>query len=161
MNPVKLLIKITKTVFSDVRSTIVSLIVISIFGGGLCYTFCKNAFVVSIEILKSQTPLWASILLIGTCLVYTYVKVRQIRKNVNSNEPPKIKEELIELFGIKWNKEYQKRCLNCESPLKYSSSRYDAYTLFCSKCQNKHTLRDKHGNLITELKAIEQIKKVP
>jgi hypothetical protein len=67
-------------------------------------------------------------------------------------------ERYHQAFGVLWDKNFRMHCLNCHKPLKYSS--HDPSILNCSakKCDNKHVLRDKLGQKITELQAIELIK---
>ena len=61
-------------------------------------------------------------------------------------------------FGVLWDKDFRMHCLSCHKPLKYSS--IDPSILNCSdrNCDNKHVLRDKLGQKITEQQAIELIK---
>lgn len=63
-----------------------------------------------------------------------------------------------QVFGVLWDKDFKMHCLSCHKPLKYSS--IDPSILNCSdrKCDNKHVLRDKLGQKITEQQAIEFIK---
>ena len=86
--------KLLKSIFSDVRSTIIGLCVIAVVGGtsGLLY-LSKTALSFSIAILNTKTSLWVTILLVLTCCLYTYLKVRLCQKTQN---PPNIKEELYE-----------------------------------------------------------------
>jgi len=65
-------------------------------------------------------------------------------------------EDLYEAYGVYWNRELKKRCLQCKSPLKYASNINTPSVFFCSKCNCKHVLKDTEGNLITEQQAIEQ-----
>ncbi len=154
------LTKILKSILSDVRKAIIALIVVGLVGGtsGLLY-LSKTALSFSIALLNTATPLWATILLVLTCCLYTYLRIRLYQ---NTYKPPEIIEELYEAYGVNWNKEYNKRCLFCKRPLKYSSDKYGGPSVFfCSdtKCNNKHILRDKNGNLITEQQAIDLLKK--
>lgn len=153
------LIKILKSILSDVRKTAIGLIVVGLIGGtsGLLY-LSKTALSFSIAILNTTTPLWATILLVLICCLYTYLKIRLYKDTYKS---PEIIEKLYEAYGVNWNKEHNKRCLLCKKPLKYSSEHGGFSVFFCSdtKCNNKHVLRDKNGNFITEQQAIDFLKK--
>jgi predicted nucleotide-binding protein len=70
----------------------------------------------------------------------------------------KNEEELFEKYGIYWNKGLKKRCMNCKSPLKYSSNIGPPSILFCSKCNTKFVLKDRNNNPITEQQAMEELK---
>jgi predicted nucleotide-binding protein len=85
-----------------------------------------------------------------------------IRKKMNASSSYDAKdlneEELYEEYGVYWNKELRKRCLQCKSPLKYASDINSPSVFFCSKCNCKHVLKDTKGNLITEQQAIEKLR---
>ena len=68
------------------------------------------------------------------------------------------KEDLQEEFGVYWNKQLKKRCLACKSPLKNSSPQFGPHIFFCSKCNEKHVLKDLNGNPLTEHEALEKLK---
>jgi predicted nucleotide-binding protein len=84
---------------------------------------------------------------------------RETKTGSSSDAPKDMKEEdLFEAYGINWNKEYEKRCLYCKSPLEYAKEKYGPSVLFCSNCVHKHVLKDSNGNLITEEQAIKKLK---
>ena len=66
--------------------------------------------------------------------------------------------KLYQAYGVFWDKGFRMHCLACHKLLKYSSQ--DPSILNCSdpKCDNKHVLKDKSGQKITEQQAIELIK---
>jgi len=152
----QMLIKILKTIFSDVRQAAIPAILLLLIGGSAgLLLFSQGVLDFVIQTANIPTPIWATILLVLTCYLYTYLKIRLYQ---NSQNPSNIQEELHEEYGVNWNKEYKKRCLYCKSPLKYASDKYGPSVFFCSKCDRKHVLRDTNGNLITEQKAIEKLK---
>jgi len=58
-----------------------------------------------------------------------------------------------ESFGVLWDKNFNMRCMSCKKPLKESSDRPEIF--FCSKCNNKHVLRDDTGSFLIKKQAIE------
>jgi hypothetical protein len=96
------IIKTLKTLFSDVRQTIISLAILALVGStwGLLY-LSKTALNLSIEILNISTPLWATTLLVLLCCLYTYLKYGKFRSSSSS-------ETIIKYFTIgnyKWETE--------------------------------------------------------
>ena len=159
MYPKATLIKWLKPFGADMRRAVVGYIVVAlILAGGGILVLTKTALTWIIQIANIQTPLWATISLILLCGLYTYLKIRQCQ---HPQKSPNIEEELREEFGVYWNKLYKPRCLYCKWPLKCASKNYDPSVFFCSNCNCKHVLRDTNGNLMTEAKAIEQLKKLP
>jgi hypothetical protein len=61
-------------------------------------------------------------------------------------------------FGVFWDKDFRMHCLNCHRLIKYSSTDPSIVNCSARKCDNKHVLRDKSGQKITEQQAIELIK---
>ncbi len=61
-------------------------------------------------------------------------------------------------FGVLWDKSFGMHCLSCHKPLKYSSVDPSILNRSDRKCDNKHVLRDKLGQKITEQQAIELVK---
>ena len=151
--------KLVKAMLSDVRRIIIGAIVLGLLGGttGILY-LSKTALDISIVVLTSSTPLWATIFLVLTCCLYTYFKLQQHQK---LDKPPTTKEELREEFGVYWNNQYKLRCLKCKWPLKNSSKVHDSSIFFCSNCNTKFILRDPKGLFLTEAQAIEQLKIFP
>lgn len=148
-----------KSLFSDMQSAIVSIVVAALLTGtGSIYLFYRNLWNSLMSHMLLQTPLWATITLVLVVLAYTYLKIRKIQIPLN---PPTIQEELHEAFGVYWNNLYKLRCLKCKWPLKCASKAFDSSIFFCSNCNNKHTLRDLNGIHMTEAKAIEQLKIFP
>ena len=143
----------------DTRRAIIGYIVVCLIlaGGGL-WILTNTAITWVLQIANIPTPLWATILLILLCGLYIYLKTQQRQ---NPLDPPNIQEKLREEFGVNWNNQYKKRCLKCKWPLKYASEKYGPSVFFCSNCDNKHVLKDINGNLMTEAKAIEQLKQLP
>jgi hypothetical protein len=78
------IIKTLKTIFSDVRKTIIGIIVLAILGGtgGVLY-LSKTALSFSIAILTIPTPLWATIVLV--LLVIAYIKMKKSSPSSASN----------------------------------------------------------------------------
>jgi hypothetical protein len=74
------LTKTLKTIFSDVRRAIVGSIVLLLVGGssGLLY-FSRKALSFAIRIANIPTPLWATILFVLLCGVYTRLRVARGR----------------------------------------------------------------------------------
>ena len=97
--------KLVKAMLSDVRRIIIGAIVLGLLGGttGILY-LSKTALDISIVVLTSSTPLWATIFLVLTCCLYTYFKLQQHQK---LDKPPTTKEELREEFGVYWNNQYK------------------------------------------------------
>jgi hypothetical protein len=159
VHPKATLIKWLKLFGGDTRRAIVGYILVAliVMGGGVV-VLTKTALNWLIQIANISTPLWATVLLILLCCLYTRLKLRQHQK---SYKPPNIQEELHEEFGVYWNNQYKLRCLKCKWPLKCASKVHDPSIFFCSNCDTKHALRDKNGNHLTEAQAIEQLKKLP
>jgi hypothetical protein len=148
-----------KVIVADIRKSIIGIIVAGLIvaAGGL-HLLSKTVLNFSTQLLSTPTPLWATILLILLCCLYTCLKLRQHQK---SYKPPNLQEELREEFGVYWNNQYKLRCLKCKWPLKCASKKHDPSIFFCSNCDTKHALRDKNGNHLTEAQAIEELKKLP
>jgi hypothetical protein len=159
VHPKATLIKWLKLFGGDTRRAIVGYILVAliVMGGGVV-VLTKTALNWLIQKANISTPLWATVLLILLCCLYTRLKLRQHQK---SYKPPNIQEELHEEFGVYWNNQYKLRCLKCKWPLKCASKVHDPSIFFCSNCDTKHALRDKNGNHLTEAQAIEQLKKLP
>lgn len=66
-------------------------------------------------------------------------------------------ERFEDKFGVFWDKKKRMHCIDCHKLLKNATK--DPSTFFCSdpKCDNKHFLRDRIGNPITEREAIEKM----
>ena len=153
------LIKWLKLFGGDTRRAIIGYIVLAlIVAGGGVVVLTKTAITWLTQTADISTPLWATISLVLTCCLYTYLKIRQ---HQNSQKPPNISEELHEEFGVYWNNQNKPRCLYCKYPLKCASKKHDPSVFFCSNCDRKHALRDTNGNHITEAQTLEQIKKLP
>jgi hypothetical protein len=118
----------------------------------------KRVLTYVIQLLSTPSPLWITILLILLCGLYNYLRLRQ---HQHSYKTPNIQEELHEAFGVYWNTQYKLRCLRCKWPLKCASKLFDSSVFFCSNCDTKYALRDQNGNHLTEVQAIEQLKKLP
>lgn len=149
---------ILKTIFSDVRRTIIGLIVVAVLSGagGILY-LSKTVLSFSIATLNIPTPLWATIALVLLSGLYIYLKTQQSQ---NPQKPPNVQEELHEEFGVYWNNQYKLRCLKCKWPLKCASKGHDPSLFWCSNCNTKFALRDLNGNPLTEANAIGLLKKV-
>ena len=148
-----------KVIVADIRKSIIGIIVASLIlaAGGL-HLLSKTVLTFSTQLLSTPTPLWATILLILLCCLYTCLK---LWRHQRSYKPPNLQEELREEFGVYWNNQYKLRCLKCKWPLKCASKIHDPSIFFCSNCDTKHALRDQNGNHLTEAQAIEQLKKLP
>ena len=87
MAPQNMIIKWMRSLFSDVRSAIVSTIVgVLVTGTGSIYLFYKNLWHSLMSTMLSQTPLWATISLVLVALVYTYLKTE--KSNQSTTAPP-------------------------------------------------------------------------
>ena len=85
------LIKILKTIVSDVRQAVVPTILLSLAGGiaGLIFLWQK-ASSVAVQIAKIPTPLWATIALVLLCCVYIYLKSARLQLSApTSSKKPK------------------------------------------------------------------------
>ena len=99
------LIKLSRTIFSDVRRAIIGIILVALLGGtgGVLY-LSKTLLHVSIDILKTPTPLWATIALVLLCCVYIYSK--RFAKSLSLN-PPKARKELIKAGRFLWETTFE------------------------------------------------------
>ncbi len=90
------LIKLSKTILSDARKSIIGIILAALVAGtgGVLY-LPKTLLHASIDMLKSQIPLWATILLVLLVSLYTYVRTARSRPQY-----PLIK--YIETGSVKW-----------------------------------------------------------
>lgn len=146
----KLIIKILKTIFSDVRQAIVALIVVFLVSsiGGLLY-LSKTALAFSVSILTIPIPLWATIVLVLLLVLYVQLKGK---KSQSSRIP------ISSACGAFWDSKFNMYCLSCMKPLKNSTISTSIF--FCSdpKCNSKHPLKDDSGRGITKQEAIDIIK---
>ena len=150
-------IKILKTIASDVRQAAVPAILLLLIGGtGGLLLLSEKALDFARQSANIPTPLWATISLIFLCVLYTYLAAR--RKNPQKS--PNIEEELHEAFGVYWNSQYKLRCLRCKWPLKCASKGHDPSIFWCSNCDKKFALRDPNGNPLTEAMAIAGLKEL-
>jgi len=90
-----------KKLFENTESTITTVIVLAFFGGSASIlALSKKASTFFLQILNTPTPLWATILLVLLCCLYTYLKASQyLSKNNPSNDPI---IELKEIGNFKW-----------------------------------------------------------
>lgn len=150
--------KYLKKVFSDLHSTIVSIIIGAlILGVGGIWAFSRNLWNLLKTTMLLPTPSWViAILLFLFVMEYLYLKNKT---SIPLSTPdPEYREE----FHVYWDKNNKMRCLNCGKPLKYSSSDSDPSMFYCSdpRCNSKHILKDKHGKRITEQEAIDRMKTI-
>lgn len=72
-------------------------------------------------------------------------------------------ERLEIAFGVKWDKKYNMRCMNCEKPLKYSTSNSNISKYYScpdeKNCNSKYVLRNDYGGRMGKHQAIELLKR--
>lgn len=153
----EVLIKVLRTIASDVRQAAVPAILILLAGGtGGLLLLSEKALDFVRQSANIPTPLWATTALIVLCGLYTFLAVRRR----NPQKPPIVEEELHEAFGVYWNSQYKLRCLRCKWPLKCASKGLDPSIFWCSNCNTKFALRDPNGNPLTEANAIAGLKEL-
>ena len=128
--------KSLKTIFSDVRQTVVGIVFLALVGGtgGLLYK-SKTALSFSIALLKTPMPLWATTALAGLCCLYTYVKVAQIQAKLkqvdhSSNNPPYADVESKRRLIIIWRrlvKEIAEEHDKTNTPISNLLERHESY----------------------------------
>lgn len=98
-----MLLKILKTIASDVRQAAIPAILLLILGGttGILLLSGK-ALILSKQIASTPTPLWATTLLVLLCCSYIYLKVRKIYRNNHQPRSLPRKTMLIEAGRFKW-----------------------------------------------------------
>ncbi len=86
MHPLQGSVKLLKTLCSDIRQSIVSIVVGAaiVSAGSLLYLY-KTVRDATIAILTTPTPLWVAILLVLLGCLYTYIKFRQIRLSYSTS----------------------------------------------------------------------------
>ncbi len=99
-----MLIKWLKKIISDVRTAVVSIIVLAIVGTVLNYLPYKNLWTFLKTTMPSPTPLWATTALVFVLLVYSYLKTEKLNQSFKSL-PPKSRnttnfKEMYELVKI-------------------------------------------------------------
>ena len=145
-----------KKIFSDLHSTILSIIVGAlVLGLGGIWAFSKKLWIQLKTTMLLPTPLWVTTVFVLLLLLYIYYIKMKTSVPLSTPDP-----EYREEFHVFWDKNYKMRCLNCGKPLKYSSSDSDPSIFFCSdpRCNSKHVLKDKHGNKMSEQEAIIRMK---
>jgi len=93
----KMLTNSIKILFGDVRSSIVSIIVLSALGSGSIFLSVKKLWRETLAAIQSPTPLWVTIALVLALLVYIYLKTRTRPQN-----PPELKPKYHTIDEIKW-----------------------------------------------------------
>jgi len=147
-----------KKFFSDLHSTIVSIIIGAlILGAGGIWFFSKNLWNLLKTTMLLPAPLWVTAIFLAL-FIMEYLYLKNKTSIPLSTPDPEYREE----FHVYWDKNNKMRCLNCGKPLKYSSSDSDPSMFYCSdpRCNSKHILKDKHGKKITEQEAIDLIKTI-
>jgi hypothetical protein len=95
----KILHKLSVTLFSDLRSSIVSIATSAlILGCGGLLVFVESVRAAIFETIQKPHPLWVSIALSLIVILYTYLKTRSL-------QPPRVKLPKLEWFtycGMKW-----------------------------------------------------------
>ncbi|MDP1667051.1 MAG: hypothetical protein Q8L79_18255 [Methylobacter sp.] len=95
----KILFKLSASLFSDLRSAFVSIMITLVVGGssGLLF-FVESARTATIETLQKPQPLWVSIALALIVILYTYQKTHSL-------QPPRAKPPKLKWFtycDMKW-----------------------------------------------------------
>ena len=146
-----MMIKILKTIFSDIRRTVVGVIALALLGGttGVLY-LSKTALDFSIAILTIPTPLWATIVVVLLLGLYAQLRPRKTQPSILT---------LYSAYGAFWDSKGNMYCLSCMKPLKNSTISPSIF--FCSdpNCNSKHPLKDDSGKDITKQEAIKLMKK--
>jgi hypothetical protein len=84
----QLLIKILKTLFADMRKSIMSIILGSaLLSVGGVYLFAKNVWNLFLSTMQSPTPLWATIALVFLVGVYIYLKKSKVHSLSSTLKP--------------------------------------------------------------------------
>lgn len=100
----QMLIKILKTIFSDMRQAAIPAIALLLVGGSAgLLLLSEKALDFVIQIANISTPLWATIALAILCCVYTYLKASQLQKQNHSLTASNVNTVLIEIGNFKWN----------------------------------------------------------
>jgi hypothetical protein len=122
-------------------------LLVSIIIPMVLYLYSKGEEIISHTKYKEYSLLLLSILL-GTTILFLILWVRLYWRY----------GKFFQACGVLWDKDFRMHCFSCHKPLKYSST--DPSILNCSdrKCDNKHVLKDRLGQKITEQQAIELIK---
>ena len=87
----KRIIDLIKTFASDLRTTIVGLVLGGLLFGGVVYVYLQNLWIAIKEAMLSPTPLWATIALVLALGVYIYIKISKLHSSEPPNRKPKIK----------------------------------------------------------------------
>ena len=98
MPTLKLLLKELLKFLSALFRNISAAVVIALIGAPVLISWATGTLDILFQTIKSPTPLWATIALVLTIIVYTYLKTRSL-------QPPKEKPKKIEWFtycGMKW-----------------------------------------------------------
>lgn len=100
------LIKILKTIVSDVRQAAVPTILLLLVGGSAgLLLLSQKALDFAKQTANMPTPLWATIVLVALCCGYIYLK--QL-KNFQSSESPDYKIRYFTIGNYKWEVEIYK-----------------------------------------------------
>ncbi len=99
MRPKETLTRILKLFFGDTRQAIISYIVLALIamGGGLL-ALSKTALNLSIQIMTTPTPLWATISLVLLGCLYIHLKFRSLSISLTKPVPTNLnlkKEEIL------------------------------------------------------------------
>ena len=147
----KMLTNSIKILFGDVRSSIVSIIVLSALGGGSIFLFVKNLWRETLVAIQSPTPLWVTIVLVLVLLAYIYLK--NLKSIPLSTPDPKYRKK----FGVFWDENDDMRCLNCGKHLKAGTKEHYVFWCCDNKCKAKYALKDDNGYKLTESDARKQL----
>ena len=143
--------KILKTILSDVRRTVIGVIVLALFGGttGVLY-LSKTALDFSIAIINIPTPLWATFAVV--LLLGVYIHLRSRRPRLPSGT------FLHQALGVLWDNDLNMHCLSCGAFLKNSTLSPSIF--FCAHpgCNSKHVLKDDSGKELTKQEALNILK---
>ncbi len=147
------LTKWLKLIFSDIRQTIVGIVVagVIIAGGGLL-AISRTALDFSIQILSTPTPLWATILLVLLCAAYIRLRVLKRAKDLSQVTPFKDHDAIVyyTVGRQKWktrihlNGSYEvdkvPLCIDHDLPFVLSDSYYQCPEVRRNTCRNRINL---------------------
>jgi len=86
-----------KSIFSDARKSVVSLLVFALVGGAAgILALSETVLSLFLEFLQTETPLWATLLILALSLLFVKTKSR------NPSQPPNDETHLISYNGFKW-----------------------------------------------------------
>jgi hypothetical protein len=160
----KILIEWLKKRFSDVESTVVSLLVLGFVSWSGWAVLSKNLRPFLFELLQTSTPLWSTILLVCICIGLTYYLIARLKK---PSQTLRYKIKYYDIGNYRWKVKVFRRdyfevektplCIKHDMQFVSSFENYGSFH-YCPKCNKKISYTFNESDKIYS-EAISQIDK--